>query len=213
MQTTRQIVRDIKSELSYVNGKRKKRTLEYSDVIQAIREVFTTPDWFGWVLPYGMVGKSYRYPSSATMVAAIRLLDGTRRVQVAIWRGSGQSSGLEGCYHQARKGSIIMEESQALLLVELSDRASSGRKNFSCTEERWEQVADEPITVEDSLQAYNCSQETSRVSKWFPGRQEATIREVRDEMIQRGESHLIRYLERVVANKVHEQALAGVGVE
>lgn len=189
----------ITATLAGANGRRRERTLSYSEAIQAIREALR--DGYGYANG-GTVANSYGYAASQTQVGAISANDA---VVVTI------------CQSSASKGSALLlpfrrgtsEEKVAAIIDSSTQRPYRGggirmsrrtARAIVAAQDHADAVAaadripfeyrncDTLLTASDSIAAGNCQSETVRVQSWFAGREAIPAREVLAAIVERAPS-------------------------
>jgi len=106
----------IEHAIKQANGRRRVRTLNYADILDAITEAFKSVDWFGSEDSANVYANAYGYASSATKCAVLREFGHPRTVLIAIYIGDGR--GGKPQYHHARSDdAIVATESEALELI------------------------------------------------------------------------------------------------
>jgi hypothetical protein len=188
-------IASIQSKLAAANGKRKVRTVNYSEAVQAIREALR--DGYGYVNG-GTVANNYGYPAIQTIVTAIA---GERVVIFDAFvakANKGHGTGLpwtraasaekirktilDLAQCPAPKGFALMTRRTAIAIVSERDHADAIRALESIPSELLDSTT--PVTASDSLACGNCASETARVQSWFPERESVPANELLQKIVE-----------------------------
>lgn len=195
------------TQLHRINGKRRQRTISYTEAVQAIREALR--DGYGYVNG-GTVANCYGYAAVQTQVTAIagNGVVVVRAIEASASKGSGTglpwkrnatadtiAAGIEAATKTPHPGAIVLTRNTARRIVAAQDHADALAAIDRIPAELREDGT--LVTAADSLAAGNCESETRRVSSWFAGRDAVPARELLAAIIERAPS-LVTFAVRAV---------------